>query len=110
MSSTSAGAPGATAPIIDDSGPVHGDPGVSATLVGRWLSLTDGATAPATASARVDLPAGLAPRVTTDVVLAISVPTVPGDYLLVLDVITPDHGSLIAAGVEPTIVRVVVVE
>ena len=64
---------------------------------------------PATAGARVKLPAGLEPRVTTDAVLAISVPAAPGDYLLVLDVITPDHGSLIAAGVEPTIVRVAVV-
>ncbi len=98
------------APVIDDISPVLGDPGTAATLVGRWLSLADGTMSPATASARVDLPAGLKPRVTTEAVLPISVPDAPGDYLLVLDVITPEHGSLIAAGVEPTIVRVVVVE
>ena len=96
-------------PKIDDGGPVLDEPGTAATLVGRWLSLADGTMSPATASARVKLPAGLAPRVTTDAVLAISVPAAPGDYLLVLDVITPDNGSLIAAGVEPTIVRVAVV-
>ena len=35
---------------------------------------------------------------------------VPGDYLLVLDVVTPEYGSLTAVGVDPTIVRVKVVD
>ena len=29
-----------------------------------------------------------------------------GEYLLLLDVVTPEHGSLVASGVEPTIIRV----
>ena len=63
-----------------------------------------------TASARVGLPAGLAPAKSDRCAsLALSVPASPGEYLLVLDVVTPEHGSLIAAGVEPTIVRVAVV-
>jgi hypothetical protein len=33
---------------------------------------------------------------------------VPGDYLVLLDVITPRSGSLAAAGVAPGIVRVTV--
>ena len=33
----------------------------------------------------------------------------PGDYLLVLDIVTPDRGSLAAAGIAPTIVRIHVV-
>ena len=41
--------------------------------------------------------------------MGLDVPTVPGDYLLILDVVTPEQGSLAAAGVEPTIVRVKVV-
>ena len=36
-------------------------------------------------------------------------PDVSGDYLLVLDVVTPERGSLIASGADPTLVRVTVV-
>ena len=35
-------------------------------------------------------------------------PTVAGEYLLLLDIVTPDDGSIVAAGVEPTIIRVTV--
>ncbi len=94
-------------PIVDSRDPDGGDPAVGANLVGRWLSLEDGTLTPE--NARIGLTAGLKPRVTVDVVLALAVPTSPGDYLLVLDVVTPEHGSLIASGVEPTIVRVTVV-
>ena len=36
-------------------------------------------------------------------------PSAPGDYLLVLDIVTPDRGSLAAAGIDPTIIRIHVV-
>ncbi len=96
-------------PTIETGSRFDIDPAVAATLVGRWLALSDGTMTPVPATARVDLPAGLEPRVTVDATLALAVPDRPGDYLLVLDVLTPEHGSLIAAGVEPTIVRVTVV-
>jgi hypothetical protein len=96
-------------PVIDTRSRFDIDPAVAAILVGRWLSLADGTMTPVPATARVDLPAGLEPRVNVDAVLALGVPDRPGEYLLVLDVLTPEHGSLIAAGVEPTIVRVTVV-
>ncbi len=95
--------------VIDTRSRFDIDEAVAATLVGRWLSLSDDTTTPVPANARVDLPAGLEPRVTVDATLELSVPERPGDYLLVLDVLTPEHGSLTAAGVEPTIVRVTVV-
>jgi hypothetical protein len=31
---------------------------------------------------------------------------VPGEYLLVLDIVTPDQGSVAASGAEPTLIRV----
>jgi hypothetical protein len=96
-------------PTIDTRSRFDIDPAVYATLVGRWLSLSDGMMTPIPTNARVDLPAGLEPRVTVDATLELAVPDRPGDFLLVLDVLTPEHGSLIAAGVEPTIVRVTVV-
>ena len=82
---------------------------VSGMLVGRWLSLADDTTTLLPASGQIALPAGLAPNVAVDRALGLTVPASPGDYLLILDVVTPEHGSLIAAGVEPTIVRVTVV-
>ena len=79
----------------------------TARLVARWLPLGIGAAvAPATptvsASARVD------PGAQTTVELALIAPTVPGDYLLLLDIDSPLHGSLAAAGVPPAQVRVTV--
>ncbi len=96
-------------PTLSNPGPDGRAGEVFATLVGRWLSLADDATALLPASAQIGLPAGLAPAKPIDRALALSVPASPGEYLLILDVVTPEHGSLIAAGVEPTIVRVTVV-
>ena len=36
------------------------------------------------------------------------VPVVAGEYLLVLDIVTPDGGSLIAGGVDPVVVQMTV--
>jgi hypothetical protein len=88
------------------------DPAQPAILVGRWIDL-DGATggtpsgaAAADASAR--LPSGLKPGASAGVVLHLTAPKAPGAYLLLLDVVTPQSGSLAAAGVPPAIVRLVV--
>ena len=42
--------------------------------------------------------------------LALFAPSVAGEYLLILDIVTPEAGSLAAQGVEPTIIRVTVGE
>jgi len=84
----------------------------AATVVGRWIPLSAGAKLPldeARHSATTKLPFGLEPGVSLDAVLGLTAPDVAGDYLLVLDVVTPERGSLIASGAEPTLVRVTVV-
>jgi hypothetical protein len=64
---------------------------------------------PAAAETRADLPIGLASGATADASLSLTAPDAPGDYLVMLDVVTPERGSLIAAGWQPTLVRVTVV-
>ena len=90
------------------------DPGTSAQIVGRWLPLSagDDAATQAAVSASVvaaDLPPALQPGRVVPARLSIVAPWAPGDYLLVLDIDSPEDGSLVAAGVEPTIIRVKVV-
>jgi hypothetical protein len=63
---------------------------------------------PGAAVAVTILPAGLAPGGSADVNFRMSAPTAPGEYLLVLDIVDPQTGSLAAAGVPPGIVRVTV--
>ena len=88
------------------------DPSVSRThpsarLVARWVPLAsvdpgasvDGGVA---AAAQPD------PGSEVTVVLNLTAPATPGAYLLVLDVDSPLHGSLAAAGVAPGEVRVAV--
>jgi hypothetical protein len=58
----------------------------------------------------VDLPAGVAPRAVVKAEMRIFAPSTPGDYLVVLDILTPEVGSLAAQGVDPTIIRVHVAE
>ena len=41
-------------------------------------------------------------------ILGLEVPAEPGSYLVVLDIVLPDIGSLTAEGVEPGLVRVTV--
>jgi hypothetical protein len=89
--------------------PDRSTPAVAADLVGHWVALGGGAVLTIPGEVSMRLPPGLQPSQETDAALAIDVPTVPGDYLLLLDVITPEHGSLTAVGVAPTIVRVKVV-
>ena len=80
-------------------------------LVGRWLPLSaDASLALGTGgqTASTTLPIGLAPHRGVNRVLNLDVPNAPGEYLLVLDVVTPDRGSLVATGVQPTLVRITV--
>lgn len=86
-----------------------GGPATAARIVGQWLAIgTDDAgqrEAAAAATASADLLPGHEPGSTVQLDLAMTVPTVPGEYLLVLDIVTPDGGSLVAAGRDPIVVR-----
>jgi hypothetical protein len=87
------------------------EPAVRATLVARWVDLGGAAatpTVPGGAVAVTILPAGLAPGGSADVNFRMSAPAAAGEYLLVLDIVDPQTGSLAAAGVPPGIVRVTV--
>jgi hypothetical protein len=66
------------------------------------------ATDPGSSSGSSILPAGLAPGATVTTQLTLTAPVAPGEYLLVLDVLDPDSGSLAAIGVPPGIVRVTI--
>jgi hypothetical protein len=86
-------------------------PAKIARLTGRWIPLAGGAALPADAADQavsIDLPIGLAPGKSFDATLAVKAPKAPGSYLLLLDVVTPDGGSLVASGADPTLVRVTV--
>src|SRR4029078_12558892 len=82
-------------PVSNMSGYV---PARIAKLTGRWIPLADGATLPTDPKAQAvstDIPIGLAPGKSFDADLALTAPTAPGSYLLLLDVVTPDGGSLV---------------
>ena len=73
----------------------------AATVVGTWIPLSAGASAPIDPAApplSADLPIALAPGKAADATLELKTPAAPGDYLLMLDVVTPEHGSLVASG------------
>jgi hypothetical protein len=95
-----------------DRRPVGGTPAARARVVGSWVSLggiddPDQLDAAAAASVTSSgLPPAFAPRTVTQVGLDLVAPTAPGDYLLVLDIVTPEVGSLAAQGVQPVVVRV----
>jgi hypothetical protein len=89
-------------------GGAEAEPAKRATLVARWVSLAEsvgGAPAPESTAL---LPAGLAPGAAADVAFRLTAPAAAGDYLLLVDVITPRSGSLAVAGVPPGIIRVTV--
>ena len=79
-----------------------------ATLIARWVSLSGSTGASPAKERSAVLPPGLAPGASTSVDLVLTAPTAPGDYLLLLDVVSPQGGSLAGAGVPPGIVRVTV--
>ena len=81
-------------------------------LVGQWMRLDGSGTASdAVAAETVAARATIEPLpgATEDVVLAVTAPPEPGNYLLVLDVVSPLYGSLTAVGGSPVVVRVEVV-
>jgi hypothetical protein len=91
---------------------VAGDSGVKvrlvtipAHLVATWLS-TDGRAAPAEVDAV--LREAAAPGDGEVVQLPLTAPTEPGDYLLLLDVVSPSLVSILSHGGAPEIVRVTV--
>lgn len=77
---------------------------VPAHLVGTWLS-TSGLPVPDPVSVVID-PSGSEPGGVVTLDLALATPDAPGEYLLLLDVISPAHGPLSAIGGTPAIVRV----
>ena len=98
----------AVKPVSNLSGWV---PARAATVIGRWIPLSVGAalpTDPADQATSSDLAAILAPGKSAIATLALTAPTAAGQYLLLLDVMTPERGSLLATGGDPTIVRVTV--
>ncbi len=91
---------------------VHEASNKPARVVARWVPLSAGAElSPELAEATIEatLPLGLKPGTTVDATLPIVAPAASGEYLLLLDVVTADHGSLVAAGAQPTLIRVSVV-
>ena len=95
--------------------PVGALPATHAQLVGTWvpLGVADERQVEAAAAASVtpaELPPAFAPRAVVQAGLTAFAPTAEGDYLLVIDIVTPEVGSLAAQGVEPTMVRVHVAE
>jgi hypothetical protein len=91
-----------TEAVLDVTGGTAGRPATMARVVGWWLPSGETITA-------TDLPPALAPGATTDLSLALLVPRTPGVHTLVLDLVTPDGVSLMAAGIGPTLVRITVV-
>ena len=83
-------------------------PAQAATVVGRWLPLSAGAALdadPTTQETDATLPIAFASGQKADAILGLTAPSTPGDYLLLLDVVTPERGSLVASGADPTLVR-----
>jgi hypothetical protein len=100
--------------LQDPENPGSTVPATSARVSGQWVALgiapEDIASAAAAGTVSGSLPAGQEPGAVVDTALDLIAPTVAGEYLLLLDIVTPDHGSIVAAGVEPTIIRVSVKE
>jgi hypothetical protein len=79
----------------------------AATVVGTWIPLSAGAAVdPAATIQSARLPVALAPGKTADGTVELTAPVAAGDYLLLLDIVTPENGSLVASGADPTVVRV----
>ena len=94
--------------VVDHGRRGGGSPATAGRVVGHWVALDPGAStnlSPVTGA----LPNALEPGTTADASLDLAVPVAPGQYLLILDVVTPSQGSLASIGVPPTMVRVTVI-
>jgi hypothetical protein len=81
----------------------------AATVVGTWIPLSAGAAVdPAATIQSARLPVALTPGKSADGTIELTAPVAAGDYLLLLDIVTPENGSLVASGADPTVVRVTV--
>ena len=77
-----------------------------AILTGTWVSTT---AAPVPAAASTELDSTIAgPGGSVAVALEVTAPDSPGEYLLLLDTISPTRGPLSALGSAPALVRVTV--
>ncbi len=98
----------------DPRDPEGSVPAEAARMTGTWVALgplKDPAQVDAANAASVtpvELPAGFDTGSVAEPKLRLFAPSIPGDYLLILDVLTPEAGSLTARGVEPPIIRVTV--
>jgi hypothetical protein len=93
--------------VVDHGRPGGGSPATGARVVGHWVALDPGTTTNLSAVS-ASLPSALEPGAIADASLDLAVPVQPGNYLLVLDVVTPSQGSLASLAVPPTMVRVTV--
>jgi hypothetical protein len=76
----------------------------AARVVGTWVS-AQGVQVPGPVSAALD-PNAAEPGGSAAVGLAVVAPAQPGDYLLLLDVVSPTHGTLSTLGSTPALIRV----
>ena len=76
----------------------------AARVVGTWVS-AQGMQVPGPVSAALD-PSAAEPGGSAAVGLAVVAPAQPGDYLLLLDVVSPTHGTLSTLGSTPALIRV----
>ncbi len=86
-------------------------PASAAYVVARWIPLSVGASLQTDPTAQVigaALPLGLKSGAKAAVDIQALTPPAAGDYLLLLDIDTPDRGSLVASGADPTLIRVTV--
>ena len=93
--------------IAEDAGPA-GTTTVPANLVATWVSVSGQAVPPP--SAAQIAPEAAMPGGEATALLRLTAPAEPGQYLLLLDVVSPSLGSLLAHGGVPTLVRVTVAE
>ena len=91
-----------TVAVQDPTGGTLGRPATYATIVGWWLPSGEPVET-------TDLPPAIGPGKTIDASVDLSVPDTTGVQTLVLDLVTPDGHSLMAAGIGPTLVRITVV-
>lgn len=79
-----------------------------ALVVARWIDLGITSGVSNTVIVAGALPAGLPAGASGTVRLTFTAPPTRGAALVIIDVVTPDQGSLAALGVEPGLVRVLV--
>jgi hypothetical protein len=92
--------------VVDDQRLTPRTTIVRANIVATWVSAT-GQDVPTALVQQLD-DVVMAPGGSAQVNLALTAPADPGDYLLLLDVVSPAVGPLSSVGSQPAIVRVTV--